>query len=262
MAPLKKSDIFVHVPYKILLDNLDKLCKLNINCEIYVSGESLDTHTPAEINRINSTFQELKLKKIMHGPFMDLNAGSFDSSVREITGLRLLKALDFCQELGSENIVLHTGFHPIFYAHHKERWLNFACDTFKPAVEKAARQKINICIENSIDTSPDVIVELIEKINAPNFSACFDVAHYNVFTKIPILECLKKYDPKKIREIHLSDNNGERDSHLALGEGKIDFPSFFHEVKKLRIEPIITVEPHTVEDIPKSIAYLEKVISD
>jgi len=253
------SEIYFHTPYKILLENLSYATLERINCEIYVDGPALDDYKEKEIREINGVFKENSIKKIVHGPFMDLNAGSYDAEIRKLTQRRYLQALDFCKKIDGRNIVLHTGFHPIFYKHHKEDWLKNSAKTLQPVIKKALKCKVRICVENSIDDSPEMPISLIEEIGSMDVLACFDVAHYNVFTKMPILDCLAKYPPGSIGEIHLSDNKGDFDSHLALGEGNINFKEFFAKIKELKINPIITVEPHKIQDIPKIISYLESI---
>lgn len=129
----------------------------------------------------------------------------------------------------------------------------------EPVVKMALKEKVRICIENSIDHSPEISIELVKKIGAFGVLACFDIAHCNVFTELPVMECFKQYPPEIIGEIHLSDNKGEFDDHLALGEGNINFREFFDEINRLKIKPLITVEPHSMQDIPKSANYLSAI---
>ncbi|MFH1406786.1 MAG: sugar phosphate isomerase/epimerase family protein [Candidatus Omnitrophota bacterium] len=249
--------LYFHVPYRDLLENLTQVLRNRVNCEIYIGSSALDAPAKREINLINESFKKEGLRKIMHGPFHDLNSGSFDTEVRRISERRYIQAIEFCSALGSGNIVMHTGYQPIFYYYAKDLWMQNALGCWEAVIKQAKKHGITICVENSVDTSADVIVELVKKAGSDNFKACFDIAHYNVFSKVPILESLNAYPPGLIREIHLSDNDGTSDAHLALGEGKIDFPAFFKELDTLGIAPIVTVEPHTPEDIPKSLAYLK-----
>ncbi len=53
---------------------------------------------------------------------------------------------------------------------------------------------------------------------------------------------------------HLHDNLGMEDSHLAIGEGSIDFIPVIKAVQKNRITPVIEVS--TMEGVIKSIRYI------
>lgn len=253
---ITRDKIYFHAPYRMLLKNLHTLAENRINCEIYIDGDGLDKYNQVEIDEINATFEKYGLSKIAHGPFLDLNPGSRDSKIREFTSQRFIAALEFCKKIKTDHIVLHSGFQPIYYKNSHELFLDLSMKVWKEISEFAIKNSIVISIENSIDPTPEIILKLLERIKSPNINACFDIGHYNTFGQKPVLECLKEYPPDSIGEIHLSDNNGDFDSHLALGEGQIDFVRFFKEMDKMGIEPILTSEPHSMEDIEKNIEYL------
>lgn len=63
--------------------------------------------------------------------------------------------------------------------------------------------------------------------------------------------CLTEFLDFPARHYHLHDNNGKEDSHLAIGEGTIDFKPVITAVQKHRIVPVIEVA--TIEGALKSI---------
>jgi sugar phosphate isomerase/epimerase len=64
----------------------------------------------------------------------------------------------------------------------------------------------------------------------------------------------------EVRQVHLHDNDGSRDSHLAPGRGIVDFSLLFAFLKARKSPPpIITLEPHREEDLEPCLAYLEAV---
>jgi len=51
-------------------------------------------------------------------------------------------------------------------------------------------------------------------------------------------------------QIHLHDNNGSADEHNPVGDGTFPLsPGFFKLLKEKGARPIITLEPHTEEDL-------------
>ncbi|MCM8778466.1 MAG: sugar phosphate isomerase/epimerase [Candidatus Omnitrophica bacterium] len=250
------TKLFVHIPYRILLNNLDKLAELGINVEIYIDGEGLDTYTDKEIDLINSFFAKYGLRKILHGPIYDLNPGSLDSHIRAISQERIRQTVFLCEKLNSDQIVFHHGFHHAYYRNHREKWLENSFIIWKPIVEYCLPKNINLAIENSFDPGPSIILELIEKINFSNFGACFDIGHFNAFGEKSPLEIFEEYPQEIIKEIHLSDNLGDFDTHLALGKGNINFREFLKLIEEKGIDPIITLEPHSLEDVKLCFEYL------
>lgn len=256
---IKKENLFVHIPYRILLNNLEKLVDFGLNVEIYIDGEGLDTYTLREVDLINSFFEKVGLKKIIHGPIYDLNPGSLDARIRKVSQQRIIQTISFCEKLNSNHIVFHHGFNHIYYKNHQEKWLENCLVIWEQIVEYCLKKKINLAIENSLDPEPSIILELIKKINSPNFKACFDIGHFNVFGEKSSLEIFYEYPGEVIDEIHLSDNVGDFDSHLALGKGNIDFERFFKLLKEKNIFPIITIEPHSFAEFQESFDYLSKL---
>ena len=58
----------------------------------------------------------------------------------------------------------------------------------------------------------------------------------------------------KIMELHLHDNNGEEDTHLAIGKGNADFAGLFQLIDEKGLSPTITLEPHEEETLWLSLA--------
>ena len=71
--------------------------------------------------------------------------------------------------------------------------------------------------------------------------------------------CLKEFLTVPAGHYHLHDNNGKEDSHLAVGEGTIDFPPVLEVVRKNRITPVI--EAATMEGVLTSIRNLTQLNS-
>jgi sugar phosphate isomerase/epimerase len=80
-----------------------------------------------------------------------------------------------------------------------------------------------------------------------------DIGHHHVFGKKPLKEWVETLG-KKIMELHLHDNNGEEDTHLAIGKGNADFASLFQLIKENGLSPIITLEPHEEDTLWQSLA--------
>jgi sugar phosphate isomerase/epimerase len=69
--------------------------------------------------------------------------------------------------------------------------------------------------------------------------------------------CLKEFLTFPAAHYHLHDNNSKEDSHVAVGEGTIDFGPVMKAVKKNNITPVIEVA--TFEGVQKSIDALSRL---
>ena len=253
---IAKDHIYYHVPVHRLLEEIEAFMSLGIGCEIFIRADFIDSYSKEDISLINTAFDKHGLRRKVHGPFVDLNPGSTDIRVRELTLNRFLRTVKLCSMLKADSIVFHSHFEPIFYRRHFDEWLKNSEIVWNRVVDASEKLGISINIENSIDESPDAVLATLER--HPSLGACFDVAHYNVFSPKGWKDAISRYPRGSIREVHVSDNKGNEDLHLPLGEGNIDFEEFFSEIIKRNEDPIITVEPHSKEGLTKNIEFMGK----
>lgn len=254
---IPQDKLYIHMPFSRLLENLDEFCSFGVNCEIYIDANVLDVLAQRHIEAINAAFDKYNLKRSIHSPFMDLNPASSDKDIGQVSINKFKRCIDLCTKLKAKKMVMHTHFHPVFYDSHRQQWLENAIQPWKELAAYAGEREVVIAVENSIDTSAWAALELLSKIEG--IKACFDIAHYNVFSPSGWKTELLKYPPDSIAEVHLSDNRSRNDEHLALGEGNIDFKRFFAILHKQNMHPDITLEPHDKEGILKGLDYIKKL---
>ncbi len=139
-----------------------------------------------------------------------------------------LRCVDACGAWGIPNLVVHSGYVKGLSA--KETFARNK-DFFMPVLERAEKYNVNILVENFnkmcvdglywIDNAPDLL-EMIETVNHPLFHAVWDVGHANM-QDMPQDEALRILGGH-IRGLHVHDNMGDADTHLApfLGTASMD----------------------------------------
>ncbi|GEM_PF-937414 len=252
--------IYVHMPFFRLLSDPEKFCGFNVNCEIYFSSEALISLNDRQIKNINKLFDKGGIKRSIHAPFLDLNPAGNDNDVTQISLSRFKQCINACVKLKANRMVMHTHYQPIFYDAHKQKWLANAAKCWQPLASYAGAKGVAIATENSIEQSSWPALSLLKRVKG--LKACFDVAHYNVFSPLGWEEELFKYPPRSVLEVHMSDNNGKSDEHLPLGEGNIDFKKFFNILRKRKMNPYITIEPHDDKGLVKGLRYIKKYCED
>ncbi|MFH1905093.1 MAG: sugar phosphate isomerase/epimerase family protein [bacterium] len=253
-----KFDVYFHAPFDMLLKHLKDIAAHHINLEIYMNPALLDCLPLKEMGKVKNFCLEEDIRTSCHGPYIDLNPGSEDPKVRSLTRERFVQSIQFCSKMGIKNLVLHTGYSPVFHEAIKDIWFETSLDLWKEIKTIAEEKEIKIAIENCLENSPEIVIRLLDEIGSENFGMCFDIAHFNVFGDKPVLDCFD-ICADKVFEIHLSDNNGDRDSHLAFGKGNINFQQIFHRLKEKDLNPIVTVEAMSIEDVIYNIEYLGNV---
>lgn len=154
---------------------------------------------------------------LVHGPFLDLNPMAFDSLVAEATRTRYEQAYEAAKVLGAKKIIYHTGFVPTVY--YLEGWAERMVDFYVRFLENKSAD-IQILMENVLDPFPEPLAQIAENIVHPAFGVCLDIGHANCYSVISLSEWMHILTPY-IRHLHVHDNCGVQDSHLALGDGNI-----------------------------------------
>jgi len=242
----------IHVPYDILDNYLTFIKKEELNLEIYFGSRRFDDLTKDDIIKLRNKL-DYNPQLTIHAPFMDLSPGAVDAKIREVTCKRFSDVLDFADILNSKIVVFHSGYDKWKYDGRVDVWLEGSLKTWIPLNKKASDIGVKIAIENIFEDEPENLRLLVEKVDSKNFGLCFDTGHFNVFSKIFLLDWLERIKPYII-ELHLHDNTRITDDHLAIGDGNFDFMTLFKELRG--IDCIYTIEAHTVEGVRKSMERL------
>lgn len=94
-------------------------------------------------------------------------------------------------------------------------------------------------------SSPEEVERLIDSLGDISFT--FDIGH--ACTGEGALKMIKIMG-KNIKNVHIHDNCGEMDEHLAVGDGKINFRSIFSNLNMYTGNFVIEV--HKEEDVLRS----------
>lgn len=243
--------IHVHIPYPKLKDFCALVRGRKYDLEIYFSAAVLDQIERPDLENICKSL-DWGPSLSLHAPFMDLNPGAVDPMVRSVTQMRFRQLMDAAAILKPRAAVFHAAYDRWRYSGRTDIWLHNSIDTWQKVMDAASRTGMRVAVENVFDETPDALAMLIEKIGSPDFGFCFDTGHFNLFTKVPMEEWFDRLG-RHLVEVHLHDNDGSADSHLALGAGTIDFEKFFRLLKKQGAAPVYTIEAHEKEDVDVSL---------
>lgn len=239
--PKTKDTLFIHLPLRSFAEYRPKIADHRINPEVLVTAEDLDDDPLELIEEIARFLKEHQLSCTVHGPFLDLNPGSSDSKIRHISQDRYQQLLTLVAPLAPEVIVFHAAFDPLFYEERAGAWLERSVETWCAVAQTAEKTQTRIALENILERTPEMIQELLMRVNSPSVGMCFDVGHFHIFSKTPLSDWITTLGPR-IFELHLHDNHGQRDEHLALGEGNVDIQGLLKMVQELKPSPVLTIE--------------------
>ncbi len=243
--------LHVHLPYRLLEENLPFLLSEGLQPEVAFQGTDLDTLDPGALNRMADTLREAGRLVTVHAPFMDLNPGALDPLVRDATTRRCRQTLEACRLLGADLAVFHPGYERWRYAGQVGLWLEPCLSFWPPLLEIAATQGCRMALENVFDEEPGPLEELLGRLDSPHLGHCFDVGHWRLFGSVSLEEWFDRLGDR-ILHLHLHDNTGQGDDHRPVGEGDIDFSALFRRVRSLPSPPSMTLEAHDKERLLRS----------
>lgn len=174
----------------------------------------------------------------IHGPFLDLNTASFDNMIKKATLTRYNQAYFVAKKLGADRIVFHSCYYEDIYF--KDVYINNSLDFWREFLSDKD-ESIKIHIENIYEKDLLVLKELVDKVNSNIFSICLDIGHANCYSNQSLEEIIKLLG-NRIGHLHLSNNDGKKDSHCGFNNGNIDVINTLNLIDKYCDNPSMTIE--------------------
>lgn len=258
-SELMVSRVQVNIPFPFLLNGyLSLFLGKGLNPEIGLDAGSLSRYPPRTFRRIARTFQRAGRRITLHGPFQDLAPGALDDEVLAASRRRLRQAFRWLGLFRPAAVVCHLGYEARHYGWDVDNWLARSAATFKELAGMAAPHGVAVMLENVYEIEKELFVEVISRVQASNLKVCLDVGHLLAFGDGDFAGWLEALWPH-IGHLHLHDNRGDGDDHLALGMGKVPLDYVLQFLKDKGVRPLVTLEPHQEGSLAPSLAYLAEI---
>ena len=177
-----------------------------------------------------------------------------DPSVRARTSAYLRSLVDCCGDLGGSLIILGSAKHRnVLPGLSREQAWDYAVETFRGALDRAAERGVVLCLEPLSHTLTDFItraaeaVEMVREIDHPNFQMMLDVRSAS-HDEAPIPELIRQCAPH-LTHFHANDDNGK-----GPGMGGADYPGIAAALREVGYSGYLSVEVFDFEPDPETIA--------
>lgn len=250
----------INIPFTMLKEGyIERFIQQRLNPEIGFDATALDRFSVSDFNGIAERFHKAGLTITLHAPFVDLSPGSTDSHIRSVTRMRFGQTLELAKLFKPRTVVCHAGYDDKRYWYLKDLWIENSVAMWSWLGQGLQAEGASLMLENVYEHGPDDIRVLFEKLENQGVGFCLDTGHQAVFGNVSLDTWLNKLGPC-LGQLHLHDNSGAKDEHLAMGMGTVDFQMLFENLRAMKKDPpLITLEPHREEDLQPSIEYLEKI---
>ena len=215
---------------------------------------------------IQAALDRFGMGLICHLPTF-IHTADLTPSIREASREELLNSLAAAKDLGAQKIVLHPSFVGGMGRSAPELAHRYALQALDAAALEGRKLGCRICLENLFArltpfTTPDDFEAAFQRW--PHLCMTLDVGHAFIdgHGMDLILEFVRRFGGR-IDHIHISDNGGREDDHLAVGDGAIDFRVLVSALKQIGYDNTMTLEIFTPDraDLVRSRGLLEKMIA-
>lgn len=131
----------------------------------------------------------------------------------------------------------------------KKLW-GILVDSISFCAEESRKAGLKFCLEPRVGeliSNTDAILRLMDAVDNDNFGAVLDTGHQHAQKEILPLSVEKLSN--RIFYLHISDNDGLTNQHLAPGRGTIDWDGIFAALKKHKFRGFAAVDVGNVPDI-------------
>lgn len=185
----------------------------------------------------------------IHSPMFDLNLTSENESVRQNTMQELKKAIEIGAEIKAHHVIVDPGI-CLFSIFDKSQAQRRAIAAIQELQHHAKKYQQPIAIENIGHNGTELFNQeefcrLLDQFpDKEMLGLVLDTghAHMNHWNIPEVIKATKD----QLRAIHLNDNDAINDSHLAIGDGTIDWMPIFQELKTVPTRCQFILEYNTV----------------
>ncbi len=175
-----------------------------------------------------------------------VSTADLTDSIRQASLQEMFNSLEVAAELGSLKVVLHPGHIGGLGVFVQETALAYANDSLAAIIDRAEELGLCVCLENMFPrcrafVEPADFIEILKRF--PKLKLTLDTGHANIGSRggRRILDFIKQFS-QRIGHLHVSDNFGERDDHVSLGAGTINFSKIAKALKKCGYDDTATLE--------------------
>lgn len=177
-----------HTDPTLLSERINDLINLGIGLELrdFMPPSLLDS--PKDLAIWIEAYQEVSDGRInlsIHGPTIDLNLGSLDEKIRQVSIDRVIQAFEIAKALSADFLILHSGFDPRFLKEELrfKDWVSRVLESYAQIYKKISypQHLRAVCIENSpnerIEAYKILLRSLRNKFRDFSIYSCVDYDH-------------------------------------------------------------------------------------
>lgn len=218
--------------------------------EIFMDGPWWGKNT-ASLELLAKKFKTYPLTYSLHGPMFDLNLASFNAEIRQASFEKMKEAIDFATLLDAKHLIVSPG-HLAVSTFDRTKAAKLFLQQLERLQAYAQEKKVLLLVENSGHDGKELFNEeefiqlkdWLQQRFDQTIGLVLDTGHAHL-NNWDIPKVIGAIQPL-LFAIHLNDNKGSIDNHLAIGEGTIEWGPILKALHKLPHLPNLVLEYNTV----------------
>ncbi|UYZ40633.1 MAG: sugar phosphate isomerase/epimerase [Candidatus Methanospirare jalkutatii] len=220
--------------------------------------------------KLREIHETTSLEISLHAPLSDINIASVNESIWRESVRQVKQSIALAHDFVSEICVVHPGsLSPLSAQMPEDAVLERQKAALREICKFASDFGLCVAVENMtpeemlLCRKPEELVRLVEEVDAENIGICLDIGH--AFATGTLQEFLKliggeegERSGARIVHVHVSDNFGRNDEHLALGRGGVNWSDVLAALKNFA--GIVVTEMQSFEDGVESLKFLRKFL--
>ncbi len=247
----------VHIPFDQLLQkHLDKILRERINPEIAFNCAILDGFKEPDYASAATILREAGHSITFHAPFMDLRPGAIDAKIRRVSLERFRQVFDIATCFRPRAIVFHPSYDEKYYVSSGRKWLENSIDTWSQLIPLAEKLDTRIALENVYEADPVYLGLLLDALPPGRVGFCFDTGHFNAFAH-PVSRPGSTGSVTGSSRSTSTTTRAPSTSTCPWGRGAFPFVKLFSILEERKLNPILTVEAHSEQNLAKTLANIK-----
>lgn len=211
---------------------------------------------PGALARVKELLAATRLSATVHAPYSDLNLASMNHPIWRESIRQIRACIEGAAEF-ADRVTIHPGYISPLGKLVPDRVWQQQKEALREIGAFARDRGVTACLENMggvrefLGRDPEEILGMIDGVDGIGFTC--DVGHAHTVGKVR--EFLAHIS--RARHLHLHDNHGSLDEHLALGDGTIDWKEVGASVAR-DYSGIAVVEGRNLAEAKRSLAMISR----
>ncbi len=209
--------------------------------------------------QFTETLKSYGLSYSIHTPISDTNIASLAPSMMDATIRLFERNMELARTLDIDVLTVHPGVYSLSVPGVKEKSIMAAKKALVALEKLSVEYSVTLAVEN-MPSFPVMMGQTAEELSdlmrVTGLDICYDIGHANTTGQ---LDKIPEVFKGRIANVHIHDNMGDKDAHLTIGQGNIDFEKVLTSLKGYKGNYII--EAKSFESAVESKKVLSKLLN-